>query len=69
MRQRKLSATQDGASDSPGPAKEKAGRDRGASQRSSLLAMKKAINGDMFTEEKNMFEEKYLVSWDTCIRS
>jgi hypothetical protein len=64
MRQKKKSSvTENGASDSPGPAKEEGQRgSKVASQRSSLLAMKKAINGDMFTEEKNMFEEKYLVS-------
>ena len=63
MRQKKSSATENGASDSPGPAKEEGQRgSKVASQMSSLLAMKKAINGDMFTEEKNMFEEKYLVS-------
>ena len=65
IRRKKLEGA-DGPSDSPGPAKE-AGREgdkeKGATQRSSLLAMKKAVrNGDMFTEERNMFEEKYLVS-------
>ena len=73
MRQKKLAAAAEGgASNSPGPAKELAERreregERAASQRSSLLAMKKAVrNGDMFTEEKNMFEEKYLVCVCVC---
>ena len=68
IRQRKLEEAEDGggggATDSPGPAKDKADKQKEAApQRSSLLAMKRAVrNGDMFTEEKNMFEEKYLVS-------
>lgn len=64
IRQKRLETT-DGAFASPNPAKEETEKAKDTpQQRSSLLAMKKAVrNGDMFTEEKNMFEEKYLVSW------
>ena len=67
MRQKRLES-EDGAADSPGPMKEEVGteregREKETTQRSSLMAMKKAVrNGDMFTEEGDIFAEKYLVS-------
>ena len=59
-----MEAAADDATDSPGPAKETEKQaDKDSTKMSSLIAMKKAVrNGDMFTEERNMFEEKYLVS-------
>ena len=66
IRQKKLGLEE--VSDSPGPAKkEPEGQpEKETTKRSSLIEMKKAVrNGDMFTEEKNMFEEKYLVSLHT----
>lgn len=68
IRQKKLGLEE--ASDSPGPAKKEPERqpEKETTKRSSLIEMKKAVrNGDMFTEEKNMFEEKYLSPSSTLV--